>query len=269
MASATERLAKLAGEFNSSATCINDDTLELQIELLRADGRNVKYTIVAYADGPKVRAKEKAPQHLPSFCPERHINIDGSFCLYWEGDSSLDVVDEASAMTWWETLYEFLLQQERAAKLRHWPTTEGWAHGDAAKFQQRAIEAAVRLGTYFVDSLREGKLKIVPWRKMGKNQDSTLRLYREGVFLYSVWASQRRVVNKKQRCFCKKRGGRHRYRLRTCSTHAVDGADLVLALNDWERSEADFWRYVGKENCCGTCDECPLNKSSPKQEASV
>ncbi|WP_352857672.1 E2 domain-containing protein [Mesorhizobium sp. M1163] len=23
------------------------------------------------------------PTLLPAFCPERHINADGSFCLYW------------------------------------------------------------------------------------------------------------------------------------------------------------------------------------------
>lgn len=38
---------------------------------------------VAEASG-QVIAKEVAPGRLPDFCPERHINYDRTFCLYWE-----------------------------------------------------------------------------------------------------------------------------------------------------------------------------------------
>ncbi len=258
MATATELIAGLADEFNSLATRIGDETLELKIGLLRADGMEVPYTIIASSSEATVKAKEKSPVRLPSFCPERHINSDGSFCLYWEGDGRLEVTDEPSAIVWWETLYQFLRHQERAAKLRHWPTAEGRAHGDAARFQKRAIAAAESLGSEFLEALLLGRLQVRAWPKLRKNHDSTLRLYKDGQHVYSIWSNRAQVLNWKQRCFCQRKNGKRALPLKSCGAHAADAANLVQAIHEWEKSESNFWNQVDGKQCCRTCDHCPL-----------
>lgn len=254
-------LAAVAGEFGALATLIDAATLELAIDLARFDGRVVKYAITAESNGSKVRARESRPLHLPAFCPERHINADGSFCLYWEGEDALDVVDEPSARVWWETLYRFLLDQERAAKLGRWPTTDGWAHGNAARFQQRAIAAAARLGDRFVQALRDRRLTVVKRRRHGSNADSTLDVLLHGRHVFSVWSLRQRVVNKKQRCFCQSDSPRRPKRLGRCRTHADDARDLAVALARWDEAEIEFWRIAAHMPCCGTCKSCPLKQA--------
>lgn len=264
MATATDLIAELAKEFNSLAVHVDSQTLELTIGLLRADGLEVSYTIIAFSSGTTVRAKEKSSMRLPSFCPERHINPDGSFCLYWEEEGRLEVIDESSARDWWETLYQFLRHQERAAKLRRWPTAEGWAHGSAARFQKRAIAAAKGLGRSFFQALQLGRLEVRVWPKLKRNSDSTLRLYRDGVHVYSIWANKTQVLNKKQRCFCQRFNGKRPLRLRSCGTHAADAANLAKAIFEWEESEARFWHQVYGKKCCRTCEHCPLAEREDK-----
>lgn len=267
MATATELIAGLAHGFNSLARHIDGETLELKIGLLRADGLEVPYTIIASSSGATVKAKEKSPVRLPSFCPERHINPDGSFCLYWEGDGRLEVTDELSATVWWETLYQFLRHQERATKLRRWPTAEGWAHGDAARCQKRAIEAAARLGSEFLEELQLGRLQVRAWPKLSKNRDSTLRLYKDGVHVCSIWSNEAQVLNRKQRCFCQRKNDKRALRLKSCSTHAADAANLVQAIHEWEKSEINFWNQVDGKQCCRTCDHCPLAEREDNEPA--
>jgi hypothetical protein len=269
MATATELIAELADEFNSLAMRIDGETLELKIGLLRADGLEVPYTIIASSTGETVKAKEKSPVRLPSFCPERHINPDGSFCLYWEGDARLEVTDESSATVWWETLYQFLRHQERAAKLRRWPTAGGWAHGDAARFQKRAIASAEGLGSEFLQALLLGRLQVRAWPLLRKNRDSTLRMYRDGVHIYSIWSNQAQVLNRKQRCFCQRKKGKRALRLRSCGTHAADAANLAKAIHEWKKSEIRFWNQVEGRRCCRTCERCPLADREDKDSAGM
>ena len=50
---------------------------------------------------------EQANQRqLPEFCLERHINPDGTFCLYFGSDAKL--VDADAAAIWWASLSAFL-----------------------------------------------------------------------------------------------------------------------------------------------------------------
>jgi len=70
----------------------------------------------------RLKAKGFAPGNpaatfSPPSAPERHINPDGSFCLYWEGSEQLDVGDDASARVWMETLVQFLRLQDVLRKL--------------------------------------------------------------------------------------------------------------------------------------------------------
>ena len=240
--------------------------MELTLGLKRLDGRVVHFVLTVESHRARVWARETAPLRLPAFCPERHINLDGSFCLNWDGEQVLDVVDEPSARVWWETLYRFLLDQERASKLGRWPTSDGWAHGGAAGFQKGALLAAGRLGVRFVEALHDKGITVVSQPRRGSNPDSTLDVMLHGRHLYSVWTTRQRVVNKKRPCFCQSDRPKRAKRIGRCRVHADDARDLAFALKRWEAAEAEFWRMAAARPCCGTCSNCPLSAQATRAD---
>src|SRR6266699_4585688 len=94
------------------------------------------------------KVREASPTLLPAFCPERHINFDGGFCLYWAEVEPLTISDVEAAATWWMKVLTFLKRQQVAAARRQWPArSEARAHGPDAALQQVIVEwSADRLG---------------------------------------------------------------------------------------------------------------------------
>jgi hypothetical protein len=45
-----------------------------------------------------VAVREAEPAILPACCPERHINCDGSFCMYWQEAEPLSIESADSAL---------------------------------------------------------------------------------------------------------------------------------------------------------------------------
>jgi hypothetical protein len=66
-------------------------------------------------DDEAVKAREDEPFLLPASCPERHINIDGSFYLYWAEAEPNAIVDASAAEIWWGKLLVFLKRQQTAS----------------------------------------------------------------------------------------------------------------------------------------------------------
>lgn len=217
-------------------------------------------------DGSFVHVKEKVPDHLPRYCPERHINGDSTFCLGWSGEESLSVTDEASAKQWWTRLVAFLLLQQRAHKLRRWPG-ESWAHGSAAKHQQSAEKHAKALGQNFENDLKLGKFKVVRIAR-GLHQGPLLKLFKEEKTVVNVWERWKRVTNKKQPCICEGSKKKKRVRFRSCYNHASHAAALVDALWNMQIAEESFWRMNKRASCCGTMNYCPLKDSTENSNSS-
>jgi hypothetical protein len=205
-----------------------------------------------------VKAREDQPILLPSSCPERHINIDGSFCLYWAEAEPNAIVDVSSAGIWWGKLLVFLKRQQSAALRRQWPgRTEARAHGpEAARAQLVAERAASELGPGFRRLLHD--LRFVPVRKK-VGGDARLRLMLDGKRLISVRVRGQRVMTKRARCKCDA-AERLRLPINGCGSHETALRDLTVALNRWKIEEDRFFReYIAAgAKCCGTMDDCPL-----------
>lgn len=205
-----------------------------------------------------VKAREDQPILLPTSCPERHINIDGSFCLYWAEAEPNAIVDESSAGIWWGKLLVFLKRQQSASLLRQWPgRSEARAHGpEAARAQLVAERSASELGPRFRNMLDESRL-VSMRKKVGGA--SRLRLMLDGKRLISVRERSQQVMTKRARCKC---DGAERLRLPIsgCGDHEAALRDLTVALNKWRVEEDRFFRaYVAAgAKCCGTMDDCPL-----------
>lgn len=80
---------------------------------------------------------------FPNYCPERHINFGGGFCL---GHQERRILDLTEANCWWHDLHQFLLLQAIAEQTRYWPAAHALSHGTAADHEIKAREAARNLG---------------------------------------------------------------------------------------------------------------------------
>lgn len=259
-------ITSAAAHFGATVDMVNDHQVRLQVPIQHRDGYVERYALLASANGSRVTVKEEVATHLPPFCPERHINADGSFCLAWQESDRLEILDEETAITWWATLWKFLSEQRRAARLRRWPTSLGRAHGDAARYQALAQSAAEALGL-----VRAGKtvdtagLRIQRCRGNHSRREDTLRLYRGDEYLYSVWLQQEKLTNQKRPCRCSSTGQSRPRRFRRCGDHAAQAVVLAMSLHKWQVAEAEFWEALQGRTCCGTCDGCPLSENNASQ----
>jgi hypothetical protein len=98
-----------------------------------------------------VNVGEQPPRQWPLGCPERHINLDGSFCL-GIGDP-LSPRSARDADHWWSWLRQFIISQRIADRTRTWPGSRSLHHGDAADHQLKLEQLAA--GTTFEREVRE------------------------------------------------------------------------------------------------------------------
>jgi len=139
------------------------------------------FTLAISIAGEHVSAKEAPGHHqLPQFCPDRHINPNQSFCLGWGDGKPGHIIDEAAARQWWSTVYRFLAHQISANVRRVFPGAEnGRAHGDAAKHQAIAEQAAECLGPEFKAAAQAGLFEVRQDVRPGKRR---LELWRGARF---------------------------------------------------------------------------------------
>lgn len=213
---------------------------------------------IAEINTASVAVREVSPTLLPAFCPERHINIDGAFCLSWAEVEPLTIADAGAAVVWWMTLLIFLKRQRIAAARRQWPAkSEARAHGPEAARQQLVAEtAADKLGPRFRRSLAEGRLTTIRRQTGGEPR---LRLLRDGHRVASVRERARKLMTRRMRCKCD-----DAYRLRlpicACGDHEHALTDVTIALHRLATAERRFFEAYAAtgRRCCGTMEGCPL-----------
>jgi len=110
------------------------------------DGDTITFDLRVEAHvGGGITVRERQAKRLPAFCPERHINSDGTFCLGY-GDEVLASGPRTlmEAQRWWETMGWFLRLQYLAEVTGQWKA-RAWPHGEAAKYQQEIESLMERL----------------------------------------------------------------------------------------------------------------------------
>ena len=69
---------------SSSSASANNDHVIFDVTPPTVSGApSPTYRLRVDVVGDYAMVRELLPTLLPAYCPERHINIDGSFCLYW------------------------------------------------------------------------------------------------------------------------------------------------------------------------------------------
>lgn len=239
----------------------DDTTLNILLNLKRADGKIIPYYLkISSNQENQIIVSEAVPHLLPIFCPERHINADGTFCLYWEDDIDLRITNINKATTWWQILINFLLQQERAKKKREWPNQDYWAHGTAAAFQKSALSALDQISINFRTITLSNSIQVT-YHKTNKGNGSFYKVIKNGLLWYVVWEEFQQIAILRQKCLCGSKNGKsYKNTLRNCCNqqHQKYFIDFAINYYYWKIEEAKFWTYFKGKSCCGTLDNCPL-----------
>lgn len=184
-----------ASDYGAVVSDVTQAQACLTLEVGNVDQKKTVFTLSVSEIGSLLSIRERVPEHIPSFCPERHINSDGTFCLGWSESGHDPISSSEDAHRWWSTILQFLRLQIRSERLKRWPGQE-WAHGDAALHQHRAEELCKSLGPNFTDILHKKALKV----RLVKTRDGRklIRFEMNGQHLYSVWLAQGRVAGDKR-----------------------------------------------------------------------
>lgn len=197
--------------------------------------------LIEETDAGEIEVREDGYGQLPTFCPQRHINSDQSFCLGYRAEIGISTPE--SAISWWQKVELYLLCQDTAAESGFWPRYAELAHGDAAIYQFAAETAA---------------------QILGKEADLLQARSGRGWIVDNQWLvnpDRKRLLNGRLPCLCGYKGRRGRpYLRRECRKKKK--ICLVLTEANWQAAEADFWRSHKKRACCGTMHDCPLKRKS-------
>ncbi|MBX9647945.1 MAG: hypothetical protein K2X57_12920 [Xanthobacteraceae bacterium] len=242
----------------------SENELDIALPVTHSDGHCPIYHLRISITGASASVKELALKLLPTFCPERHINADGSFCLFWRAVDDIAIDGPHSALEWWETLARFLQHQTRAARLRRWPDGQARAHGAAAIHQLRAERAAERLDDRLTTDIQYGRISAALHGSGAEGP--AIRVLLDGKRIYSTWLRSKRVVNLRGPCICPAGKGQRPRAIRSCGEHAAAAATLALELHSMTVQERRFWAAFEGHLCCGTMNDCPLAQTSARAD---
>lgn len=192
--------------------------------------------------GSSVHVREEPRgTRLPGLCPDRHINVDGSFCLGLR--FTYIVADRQSALGWWQALAIFLRNQRAAERTRRWPAQRNLSHGtEAGRFHSQAVDHAKALG--IVDEYDH-----MVDQKSGWLFDRSVRIWAKGA-----------LVNGRALCpiDCKEAGRERRLRRKCCRRENLIG----LLKSEFARRIAEEQALMELRGeslpCCGTLKRCCL-----------
>ena len=195
---------------------------------------------ISLSDDGKPLAREHPAQRWPEFCPQRHINEGGFFCL---GLSDVPIVSSVhDAARWWRILAAHLQMQFVAELTKTWLKDMEWDHGEAGETQAIMERIAHQYG--LIDDVRNAHRYGQGWMSA-----ELPRLTKTG----------ERLVNGRAPCprGCLRR--KHPILRRACSKRQA-----IYELVKLERlkriQSAEFWKACEGKPCCGQMRNCPLKK---------
>lgn len=248
-------LEGIASEFGATLT-VNGRHATGKITITLPSGQSHVFALGLTNDGGKISVREDPPGgHLPAFCPDRHINSDGSFCLGWGEGNPTEIHNVDAAHQWWSTVVRFLAHQVSANKRRVWPGRENdRAHGVAAQHQAVAEQLAAKFGPAFVYDLHDGLLTV---RLERRRRNPRLELYRNGRLIARAFFNSVGLKRDRLPCPCNRVPPTP---ITQCGTHADALAHFTAALYHWHQEEHSFLKGLAArgKRCCGTLRECGL-----------
>ncbi len=198
----------------------------------------VKLKIEPNTSAGVFRVREFPKHRWPTFCPVRHINQGGYFCL---GLSDVPtVVDAPSAIAWWKNLAVYLNRQFAAEKTGIWSVNHEWDHGAAGntQFEMEAIAQDAKL----VSVVRDAHMLNIGWLAHD---------------LPRLTKSKRALTNGRAPCpnNCFRRSKK---KLRRNCPNREAIASLVRLETLRRQQIEDYWKSLEGTACCNTMKPCKL-----------
>lgn len=231
----------------------------------QADGTPAKRSFdlqVEQAGDDQTLVRETARERkLPQCCVERHINEDGTFCLYL--DSTKPITDGKEATEWWRGLQAFLSHQDFAEKRRFWPPN-ALSHGEAAADTQLKMEKISEpcgwnqevLDGVFLDKGWLG-LDLTRLTKTGDKAVNARGPCPRLCLSRHRPASRKDCSTKRCKSDCPKQ---HNPIIRADCPNRSSVEELILLEHTRREQEQAFLKYLKDKGvkCCGTMSRCPL-----------
>ncbi|PCI43407.1 MAG: hypothetical protein COB49_12285 [Alphaproteobacteria bacterium] len=197
---------------------------------------------------------------LPAFCMERHINLDGTFCIGL--DAGRSILSSQDGEHWWNAILEHFRCQYIARRKGFWPLKKGLSHGDAADVQIRMEELSNPLG--WAQEIEEGIFRKKGW--LGEhlpkiNQQTNMLMNQRTGCPRSCY--YRHFPKAKYGCdqapFSTRCEKRHKPILKcNCPNREAIYKLVLLEMNRRELEEKYFDIVKRKAKCCGSMKNCPL-----------
>lgn len=184
----------------------------------------------------------------PRFCPERHINLDGWFCL---GLNSVPIPNnDHFARLWWSYLEEFLRLQYAASRGAQWPADRSLAHGSAGETEEK-LQALIGSSeiSYKIDILQQ---RLGGWLRPKQRK-------------MLVHRNEKGFANGQMPCIigCSILG--KKVTREKCPNRELL-VNIIFMQGEIEKQEKIFWKSarsaarVRSLKCCGFSDKCKLPK---------
>lgn len=223
------------------------------IRVIDLTGNFENFKLEASPDDKVLQIRE-VNKRFPRFCPNRHINAGGYFCLGLEQDLKLMTI-----AVFYQCIKEFLKIQLQVEKLKQWPYDQPeWSHGDAAVYQ-KIVEDKLKTINLKQLGFRVSDLTLVAKNNKTHRYSPYFHIYHLNQLIFTVLNNK--PHNKRQSCICSPHG-RHKHKtLGQCDKQCAKVIyDIII--NEQARIEAEnnFWKTMKscKIQCCGSMDKCEL-----------
>jgi hypothetical protein len=264
MADAFRFLQSVAPDYGAALVATSGGG-QADITIIRPGGSRRTFHLVVAINGQHASVQELPGQNtLPAFCPDRHINLGGTFCLGWNEDNPSTIIDVHAARRWWSAVSQFLARQVNADVRRVFPGGEhGRAHGDAARHQANAEEAAARLGQAFAQKALSGQFTVRKDDRPGKRR---LELWHGAKRIARVSMRSQSLVGGHSLCPC---GVNPPREISECGEHSTDLAIFVLEHHKCAEADRAFLDELVSLGyaCCETLNTCGLRESIKRNRA--
>lgn len=224
-------------------------------------GRKFQLVIRQYPKGHITVKEAKSERQLPQCCVERHINADGTFCLYL--DSTKPISDQADAEEWWRGIHAFLNHQVFAERWQYWPPNAQLSHGSAAATQISMENVAGDFG--WTQEVLDGIFLNRGWlgsdllglAKGDPKVVNSRSACPRGCMDRHKPASRKNCMSERCGADCNKQ---HLNILRANCPQRRDIEKLILLEHKRRGQEKAFVQSLKKKgtSCCGTMKSCPL-----------
>lgn len=236
----------------------SEDIIVFDLEFYTDSGHSCKEEIEVCFQNDVLQVRVTNDRY-PNFCPNRHINVGGYFCLDLQEN-----LDKLSIREWMRKVKLFLEAQQECEKNREWPSNDfkQWAHGDGAHYQ-KVVEK------YYAEFLNISKsigLTLSQLKVVERVNGSGKKFYHVYIGDKQLLAGdEKQPLGKRCACVCSKNGIKQHRTIGKCPSQCAK-IIYIVAINDYfvKKAEEEFWeayKKVGLNTCCGTMKECKLKLS--------